>query len=178
MFITTTKTYIDACCATKLCMQRCDIIAYSIYLNIFLTELNSTLISQLTGKGNVYGHTETPFPDYVVFVLDSVLMLGIGVSTFRGTVLVHKNIVGNIETVQINYRPIDKFFNAKLLGTQEDIALFTVRSSFNQKFCCTLKSININFCIFYAICAYNKNHQNFPISSSLLNWSLYLINFY
>ena len=98
---------------------------------MFPAERNSTLLSQLTSKGNEYVPEDKlgTALESIVYILDGTKIIGMGVCLRAATVLVHKISIRNNKEPVIYIREKKMKATTTLKKIENDIALLLVRNN-------------------------------------------------
>ena len=98
---------------------------------MFSAEVNSTLLSQSTSKGNEYVPEEQfgTSLESVVYILAADRIMGMGVCMRGASVLVYTRIIGNVREPEIFILQKSQRARTILKKIENDIALLLVRNN-------------------------------------------------
>ena len=93
---------------------------------------NSTLLSQLTGKGNERNQKPSLYEESLVYMYNNFEILGLGVSVRPGAVLGYIENPDNtiVNTIQFVYNAQN--FYSERIEKEENVGVFAVSSSFKN----------------------------------------------
>ena len=91
---------------------------------------SSTLLSQLTGKGNERNQIPNFYHESIVYMFNNHVKLGLGVSVRPGAVLGYIENPDNTTVNKIEFRYNAQNLYCERIEKEENVGVFAVRSSF------------------------------------------------
>ena len=93
---------------------------------------NSTLLSQLTGKGNERNQKPNFYHESIVYMFNNHVELGLGVSVRPGAVLGYIQNPDNTAVNKIQFKYNAQNLYSERIEKEENVGVFAVRSSFKN----------------------------------------------
>ena len=93
---------------------------------MFPAEVNSNLLSQLTGKSYRGWRSAGPIQNFIVYILRENRITGLGVCLSSATIIVHTDVIGNENMVEIYIREKNQNAFARFISREKDFTLMLV----------------------------------------------------
>ena len=93
---------------------------------MFPAEVNSNLLSQLNGKSYRGRRSAGPIENFIVYILRENRITGLGVCLSSATVIVHRDVIGDKDMVDIYIREKNQIAYAQFKSRDGDFALLLV----------------------------------------------------